>query len=143
MLRPGWLGPSIGPLGGIQVNPQGRRPMEHKPLSDLSNVADLVPETPKASLTRRERLERWIQRSSSAHMTNMPVGSWLQSLRRTSSWASTTRRPSGGAEPYVSRDLVTRRGGKQCTPPHSLISDAQKRRERLLKTSSGSGLTSQ
>jgi hypothetical protein len=36
--------------------------MEHKPLSDLSNVADLVPETPKASLTRRERLERWIQR---------------------------------------------------------------------------------
>ena len=35
--------------------------MEHKPLSDLSNVADLVPETPKASLTRRERLERWIQ----------------------------------------------------------------------------------
>ena len=28
--------------------------MEHKPLSDLSNVADLVPETPKASLTRRE-----------------------------------------------------------------------------------------
>src|SRR5215204_5291317 len=45
----------------IQVNPQGRRPMEHKRLSDLSNVADLVPETPKASLTRRERLERWIQ----------------------------------------------------------------------------------
>ena len=35
--------------------------MEHKPLSDLSIVADLVPETPKASLTRRERLERWIQ----------------------------------------------------------------------------------
>ena len=35
--------------------------MEHKPLSDLCNVADLVPETPKASLTRRERLERWIQ----------------------------------------------------------------------------------
>jgi len=35
--------------------------MEHKPLSDLSNVADLVPETPKASLTRRERLERWIK----------------------------------------------------------------------------------
>ena len=79
---------------------------------------------------------------SSAHMTNMPVGSWLQSLRRTSSWASTTRRPSGGAEPYVSRDLVTRRGGKQCTPPHLLIADAQKKRERLFKTSSGSGLNS-
>src|SRR5215218_1673295 len=54
-------------------------------------------------------------------MTNMPVGSWPQSLRRTCSWESTKRRPSGGAEPYVSRDLVTRRGGgKQCTPPHSL-----------------------
>jgi hypothetical protein len=35
--------------------------MEHKPLKDLSHVADLVPETPKTSLTRRERLERWIQ----------------------------------------------------------------------------------
>ena len=35
--------------------------MEHKPLRDLSHVADLVPETPKLSLTRRERLERWIE----------------------------------------------------------------------------------
>ena len=35
--------------------------MEHKPLRDLSHVADLVPETPKLSLTRRERLERWIK----------------------------------------------------------------------------------
>jgi len=35
--------------------------MEHKPISDLSNIADLVPETPKASLTRRERLDRWIK----------------------------------------------------------------------------------
>jgi len=35
--------------------------MEHKPLNDLSNVADLVPEMPKASLTRCERLERWIE----------------------------------------------------------------------------------
>src|SRR5215207_9752411 len=75
-------------------------------------------------------------------MMNMPVGSWLQSLRRTCSCANTTRRPSGGAERYVSRALVTRRGGKQCTPPHSLISDAQKKRERLFETSSGSGLNS-
>src|SRR4051812_7117684 len=60
-LRRAWPRRSIGLLGGIQVDPQGRRPMEHKPLSDLSNVADLVPEMPKASLTRRERLERWIQ----------------------------------------------------------------------------------
>ena len=35
--------------------------MEHKPISDLSNVADLVPETQKRLLTRRERLERWIE----------------------------------------------------------------------------------
>ena len=35
--------------------------MEHKPISDLSNVADLVLETQKTSLTRRERLERWIE----------------------------------------------------------------------------------
>jgi len=35
--------------------------MEHKPVSELSNVADLVPETQKTSLTRRERLERWIE----------------------------------------------------------------------------------
>ena len=35
--------------------------MEHKPLRDLSHVADVVPETPKLSLTRRERLERWIE----------------------------------------------------------------------------------
>ena len=35
--------------------------MEHKPFRDLSHVADLVPETPKVSLTRRERLERWIE----------------------------------------------------------------------------------
>jgi hypothetical protein len=38
-----------------------RRAMEHKPLRDLSRVADVVPETPKLSLTRRERLERWIE----------------------------------------------------------------------------------
>ena len=35
--------------------------MEHKPLRDLNHVADLVLETPKLSLTRRERLERWIE----------------------------------------------------------------------------------
>ena len=35
--------------------------MEHKPISDLSNIADLVPETQKKSLTRRERVERWIE----------------------------------------------------------------------------------
>jgi hypothetical protein len=35
--------------------------MEHKPLKDLSHVADLLPETPKCSMNRRERLERWIQ----------------------------------------------------------------------------------
>ena len=35
--------------------------MEHKPISDLSNIADLVPETQKRLLTRRERLERWIE----------------------------------------------------------------------------------
>ena len=35
--------------------------MEHKPISELSNVADLVPETQKRLLTRRERLERWIE----------------------------------------------------------------------------------
>jgi hypothetical protein len=38
-----------------------RRAMEHKPLRDLSHVADVVPETPKLSLTRRKRLERWIE----------------------------------------------------------------------------------
>ena len=35
--------------------------MEHKPLRDVSHVADVVPETPKLLLTRRERLERWIE----------------------------------------------------------------------------------
>src|SRR3954462_11189331 len=35
--------------------------MEHKPLRDLNHVADLVLETPNLSLTRRERLERWIE----------------------------------------------------------------------------------
>ena len=35
--------------------------MEHKPLRDVSHVADVVPETPKLPLTRRERLERWIE----------------------------------------------------------------------------------
>jgi hypothetical protein len=35
--------------------------MEHKPISDLSNVADLVLETQKTLLSRRERLERWIE----------------------------------------------------------------------------------
>jgi hypothetical protein len=35
--------------------------MEHKPISDLSNLADLVPERPKVPLTRRERLARWIE----------------------------------------------------------------------------------
>jgi len=34
--------------------------MEHKPLSDLSHVADLLPEA-SARLTRRERLERWVE----------------------------------------------------------------------------------
>src|SRR5829696_8144699 len=34
--------------------------MEHKPLSDLSHVADVLPE-PSARLTRRERLERWVE----------------------------------------------------------------------------------
>jgi hypothetical protein len=35
--------------------------MEHKTLSALGHVADLVPERPSACLTRRERLERWTE----------------------------------------------------------------------------------
>ena len=34
--------------------------MEHKTLSDLGHVADFVPELPSARLTRRERLEQWV-----------------------------------------------------------------------------------
>jgi len=34
--------------------------MEHKTLSDLGHVADFVPEMPSARLTRRERLEQWV-----------------------------------------------------------------------------------
>ena len=34
--------------------------MEHKTLSDLGHLADFVPEMPSARLTRRERLEQWV-----------------------------------------------------------------------------------
>ena len=34
--------------------------MEHKTLSDLGHVADFAPEMPSVRLTRRERLEQWV-----------------------------------------------------------------------------------
>lgn len=35
--------------------------MEHKPLSELSHVADLKPSTPVPVLSKRERLDRWAE----------------------------------------------------------------------------------
>jgi len=35
--------------------------MEHKPLSELSSVADLKPSTPVPVLSKRERLDRWAE----------------------------------------------------------------------------------
>ena len=35
--------------------------MEHKPLSELSHVADLKPSTPVVALSKRDRLDRWAE----------------------------------------------------------------------------------
>ena len=61
LLSPAWHRSNIERLGGIEVDPLEEESDRTQAPRDLSHVADLVPETPKLSLTRRERLERWIE----------------------------------------------------------------------------------
>ena len=63
--------------------------MEHKPISELSNVADLVPETQKRLLTRRERLEWWIE------VLDRDPGSALKTLQAIEHKPRDARRASG------------------------------------------------
>ena len=70
--------------------------MEHKPISGLSDIAGLVPETQKKSLTRRERVERWIE------VLNRDPGRALKTLQAIEHKPRDARRASRVDDFYLS-----------------------------------------